>query len=93
MVVSQRLVKKIGGGRRAAIEALFPDEAIREMIREGKHILCPRIMKSAITLTRYNIVLFLLTRFSDCDSPFNIHVDEMGQSQTHCRRNHLRSNW
>lgn len=35
-VVTQTLVKKIGGGRCAAVELLIPDDAIASMIREGK---------------------------------------------------------
>ncbi len=35
-VVTQTLVKKIGGGRCAAAELLIPDDAVASMIREGK---------------------------------------------------------
>ena len=35
-VVSQRLAKRIGGGRVAAFEVLIANEAIRNLIREGK---------------------------------------------------------
>ena len=35
-VVTQTLVKKIGGGRCAAVEMLIPDDAVATMIREGK---------------------------------------------------------
>lgn len=36
LVVAQTLVKKPGGGRMAAVEALFPNEVIRNLIREGR---------------------------------------------------------
>ncbi len=36
LTVAQRLVKKPEGGRKALVEALFPNEAVRELIREGK---------------------------------------------------------
>ena len=36
LTVAQRLVKKPAGGRKALVEALFPNEPIRELIREGR---------------------------------------------------------
>ncbi len=36
LTVAQRLVKKPAGGRKALVEALFPNELIRDLIREGK---------------------------------------------------------
>lgn len=36
LTVAQRLVKKQSGGRRALVEALFTNEAVRELIREGR---------------------------------------------------------
>ncbi len=36
LVVAQSLVKKPGGGRRAVVEALFPNDMIRTLIREGR---------------------------------------------------------
>jgi twitching motility protein PilT len=35
-VVSQRLVSKVGGGRVPAVELMFANDAIRNLIREGK---------------------------------------------------------
>lgn len=35
-VVSQRLITKVGGGRMPAVELMFANDAIRNLIREGK---------------------------------------------------------
>ncbi|MFO0753582.1 MAG: ATPase, T2SS/T4P/T4SS family [Thermodesulfovibrionales bacterium] len=36
LVVAQRLIKSPEGGRRAVVEALFPHEPVRELLREGR---------------------------------------------------------
>ncbi len=42
LTIAQRLVKKPGGGRKALVEALFPNEQIRALIREGKSYEIPQ---------------------------------------------------
>ena len=44
--VSQILLKKIGGGRVAAIESLFVTPAIANLIREGKNFQIPSSMQT-----------------------------------------------
>lgn len=45
-VISQTLCKKIGGGRVAAMEALFVNSAVSNLIREGKIYQIPSIMQT-----------------------------------------------
>ena len=45
-VISQILLKKIGGGRIAAIESLFITPAISNLIREGKNFQIPSAMQT-----------------------------------------------
>ncbi|OGS07927.1 MAG: type IV pili twitching motility protein PilT [Elusimicrobia bacterium RIFOXYA12_FULL_51_18] len=45
-VISQTLCKKIGGGRVAAMEALFVNSAVANLIREGKIYQIPSIMQT-----------------------------------------------
>ncbi|WP_243383455.1 type IV pilus twitching motility protein PilT [Geothrix alkalitolerans] len=45
-VVSQTLLKKIGGGRIAALETLFISPAIANLIREGKNFQIPSAMQT-----------------------------------------------
>ena len=45
-VVSQTLLKKIGGGRVAALETLFISPAIANLIREGKNFQIPSAMQT-----------------------------------------------
>ncbi|MFZ1614612.1 MAG: PilT/PilU family type 4a pilus ATPase [Holophaga sp.] len=45
-VISQILLKKIGGGRVAAIESLFITPAISNLIREGKNFQIPSAMQT-----------------------------------------------
>jgi len=45
-VISQTLLKKIGGGRVAAIESLFITPAISNLIREGKNFQIPSAMQT-----------------------------------------------
>jgi twitching motility protein PilT len=45
-VVSQTLLKKIGGGRVAAMETLFISPAIANLIREGKNFQIPSAMQT-----------------------------------------------
>jgi twitching motility protein PilT len=46
-VVSQTLLKKIGGGRVAALEVLLVNHAVSNLIREGKTFQIPSIMQTA----------------------------------------------
>jgi twitching motility protein PilT len=46
-VVSQTLLKKIGGGRVAALEVLLVNPAVSNLIREGKTFQIPSIMQTA----------------------------------------------
>jgi twitching motility protein PilT len=46
-VISQTLCKKIGGGRVAAIEFLFVNSAVSNLIREGKIYQIPSVMQTA----------------------------------------------
>jgi twitching motility protein PilT len=46
-VVSQTLLKKIGGGRVAALEILLVNAAVSNLIREGKTFQIPSIMQTA----------------------------------------------
>ncbi len=46
-VISQTLCQKIGGGRVAAREILITNQAIRNLIREGKTFQIPSIMQTA----------------------------------------------
>ncbi len=45
-VVSQTLLKKVGGGRIAALETLFISPAIANLIREGKNFQIPSAMQT-----------------------------------------------
>ena len=45
-VVSQTLLKKVGGGRIAALESLFITPAISNLIREGKNFQIPSAMQT-----------------------------------------------
>ena len=45
-VISQTLCKKIGGGRAAAMETLFVNSAVSNLIREGKIFQIPSIMQT-----------------------------------------------
>jgi twitching motility protein PilT len=45
-VISQTLCKKIGGGRVAALEVLFTNPAVANLIREGKTFQIPSIMQT-----------------------------------------------
>ena len=46
-VISQTLCKKIGGGRVAAMEVLFVNSAVSNLIREGKIYQIPSVMQTA----------------------------------------------
>ena len=46
-VIAQTLCKKIGGGRVAAMEALFVNSAVSNLIREGKIYQIPSVMQTA----------------------------------------------
>ena len=61
-VISQTLCKKIGGGRVAAMEALFVNSAVSNLIREGKIYQIPSIMQTGKKqgMTVLNDVLFKL---------------------------------
>jgi len=61
-VISQTLCKKIGGGRVAAMEALFVTSAVSNLIREGKIYQIPSIMQTGKKqgMTTLNDVLFKL---------------------------------
>jgi twitching motility protein PilT len=61
-VISQTLCKKIGGGRVAAMEALFVNSAVSNLIREGKIYQIPSIMQTGKKqgMTMLNDVLFKL---------------------------------
>src|SRR5579859_5279336 len=45
-VISQTLCKRIGGGRVAALEVLLINNAIQNMIREGKTFQIPTVMQT-----------------------------------------------
>jgi twitching motility protein PilT len=45
-VISQILLKRVGGGRVAAIESLFITPAIANLIREGKNFQIPSAMQT-----------------------------------------------
>ncbi|MBZ0154948.1 MAG: Flp pilus assembly complex ATPase component TadA [Alphaproteobacteria bacterium] len=47
LVVAQRLVKAPEGGRRAVVEALFPHDPVRELIREGRSYEIPLYLEGA----------------------------------------------
>ncbi len=47
LTAAQRLVKKPAGGRKALVEALFPNELIRGLIREGKSHEIPHYINGA----------------------------------------------
>jgi twitching motility protein PilT len=53
-VISQQLVRKIGGGRVAAMEVLMGIPAISNLIREGKTFQVPSIMQTG---KKYGMVL------------------------------------
>lgn len=61
-VISQTLCKKVGGGRVAAMETLFVNSAISNLIREGKIYQIPSIMQTGRKqgMTVLNDVLFNL---------------------------------
>ena len=61
-VISQTLCKKIGGGRVAAMEALFVNSAVSNLIREGKIFQIPSVMQTGKKqgMTTLNDVLFKL---------------------------------
>jgi Tfp pilus assembly pilus retraction ATPase PilT len=61
-VISQTLCKKIGGGRVAAMETLFVNSAVSNLIREGKIYQIPSIMQTGRKqgMTTLNDVLFKL---------------------------------
>lgn len=46
-VVSQQLIRKEKGGRVAALEVLFANNAVRNLIREGKTFQIPSIMQTS----------------------------------------------
>jgi twitching motility protein PilT len=46
-VISQTLCKKIGGGRVAAMEVLFVNSAVSNLVREGKIYQIPSVMQTA----------------------------------------------
>jgi twitching motility protein PilT len=45
-VISQTLLKRVGGGRIAAMESLFVTPAISNLIREGKNFQIPSAMQT-----------------------------------------------
>jgi twitching motility protein PilT len=59
-VISQTLCKKIGGGRVAAMEILFVNSAVANLIREGKNYQIPSVMQTGRKqgMTMLNDVLF-----------------------------------
>ncbi len=61
-VISQTLCKKIGGGRVAAMETLFVNSAVSNLIREGKIYQIPSVMQTGKKqgMTVLNDVLFNL---------------------------------
>ena len=61
-VISQTLCKKIGGGRVAAMETLFVNSAVSNLIREGKIYQIPSIMQTGKKqgMTMLNDTLFKL---------------------------------
>ena len=46
-VVSQQLIRKEQGGRVAALEVLFANNAVRNLIREGKTFQIPSVMQTS----------------------------------------------
>lgn len=46
-VVSQQLLPRVGGGRIAALETMFVNPAVRNLIREGKTFQIPSIMQTS----------------------------------------------
>jgi twitching motility protein PilT len=63
LTVAQRLVKKPEGGRKALVEALFPNEAVRELIREGKSHEIPHHINGSE---------YINTLGGYCDRTFNV---------------------
>ncbi|MDA8131173.1 MAG: type IV pilus twitching motility protein PilT [Elusimicrobia bacterium] len=61
-VISQTLCKRIGGGRVAAMETLFVNSAVSNLIREGKIYQIPSVMQTGRKqgMTVLNDVLFKL---------------------------------
>ncbi len=46
-VVSQRLISRVGGGRIPAVELMFANDAIRNLIREGKSFQIDNVIQTA----------------------------------------------
>ena len=63
LAVAQRLVRKPAGGRKALVQALFPNDPIRELIREGKSHEIPHHINGSEYINTFEV---------DDDSKFNI---------------------
>ena len=81
-VISQTLCKKTGGGRVAAMEALFVNSAVSNLIREGKIYQIPSIMQTGKKqgMTVLNDVLFklVLDKVVEPEEAYIKAVDKQG---------------
>jgi twitching motility protein PilT len=81
-VVSQTLVKKIGGGRAAALEVLLVTAAIANLIREGKTFQIPSLMqtgkKMGMVLLNDALLELVKKKFVDPEEAYRKAIDKAG---------------
>jgi twitching motility protein PilT len=81
-VISQTLCKKISGGRVAAMEVLFVNSAISNLIREGKIYQIPSVMQTAkgqgMTLLNESLFKFVVDKIVAPEEAYIKAIDKQG---------------
>jgi twitching motility protein PilT len=79
-VVAQTLLRKVGGGRLAALDVLVVNQAMSNMIREGKTVQIPGMMQASkgqgMQLLNDELYKFILDRKVDMDEALSKSVDK-----------------
>jgi len=94
-VVAQTLLKKIGGGRVAALEVLIVTSAISNLIREGKTFQIPSLMqtgkKIGMQMLNDTLIDLIKKKTVDPDEAFIKAVDKASFLSA-CRSNNIKVN-
>ena len=81
-VIAQTLCKKIGGGRVAAMEVLFVNSAVSNLIREGKIYQIPSVMQTAkgqgMTLLNESLLLLVADKQVAAEEAYRKAIDKQG---------------
>ncbi len=81
-VIAQTLCKKIGGGRVAAMEVLFVNSAVSNLIREGKIYQIPSVMQTAkgqgMTLLNEALFKYVMDKVVSPEEAYIKAIDKQG---------------